>query len=156
MTSPTNVIDAVLKHIKLVEKHSTTLGKYFILLGDVEFGLKIISNGRKHDLSKLTPFEFVNLSNSDTTDKGFQMALHHHQKNNEHHPEFWGDIHFMPNLYIAEMVCDWYARSNEFGTDLRKWIKSEATKKYNFKMTDPIGKQIETYLDILLVPPFKK
>ena len=28
----------------------------------------------------------------------------------------------MPEISVAEMVCDWYARAQEFGTGLRDWI----------------------------------
>ena len=57
------------------------------------------------------------------------MGIRHHAETNPHHPEYWHGIENMPKVYIAEMVCDWYARSNEFGSDLREWVKDKATKK---------------------------
>jgi hypothetical protein len=52
------------------------------------------------------------------------------------------------------MVCDCAARSSEFGTDVRVWFSSNATKKYNFTMEDSTGLLIQKYLDLLLEKPF--
>jgi hypothetical protein len=60
----------------------------------------------------------------------------------------------MPPLYVAEMVCDWAARSSEFGTDLRDWIENKATKRYNFSLTSPIATSINLYTNLLLKPKF--
>jgi hypothetical protein len=60
----------------------------------------------------------------------------------------------MPEIYIAEMVCDCAARSSEFGTDVRKWFSETSTKKYCFSMEDHVGELILKYLDLLLARPF--
>jgi len=61
----------------------------------------------------------------------------------------------MPEVYIAEMVCDCAARSAEFGTDLRNWFFISATQKYNFSPEDEVGLKIKKYIDLLLQQPFK-
>jgi hypothetical protein len=60
----------------------------------------------------------------------------------------------MPKLYIAEMVCDWKARSSEFGRDLREWIDKDATKRFKFKKTSPLYQQIMQFVDMICEVPF--
>ena len=60
----------------------------------------------------------------------------------------------MPDVYIAEMVCDVKARSEEFGTDLRKWIDEEATKRYKFTMEDKVYKDLMRFVNLLCQTPF--
>jgi hypothetical protein len=73
---------------------------------------------------------------------------------NPHHPEYWGGIKEMPKVYVAEMICDWYARSTEFGTGLREWIDNVATEKFSFNKEDDIYKEIQNILNLLLDPNF--
>jgi hypothetical protein len=61
----------------------------------------------------------------------------------------------MPPDAIAEMVCDWYARSQEMGTDLRAWIKEEALKRYDIPPTGRVAKLVKKFVDLLLDPPLK-
>ena len=61
----------------------------------------------------------------------------------------------MPDVYLAEFVCDVLARSQEFGTNLREWIDDEATKKFNFTKDDDVYKKIMGYVDILCQKPFE-
>ena len=61
----------------------------------------------------------------------------------------------MPKVYVAEMVCDWYARSSEFGNDLRDWIKDKATKKFDMTVQSRVYKEIKDMVDILLDVTFK-
>ena len=115
------------------------------------FSLELIKNSRLHDLSKFEPYEFICLWPDNVE---FQSALKHHRKHNKHHPEYWGLIQKMPDLYIAEMVCDCFARSQEFGTSVEDWFKNEATNKYQFKWDDEVGKKIQKYLSILTATKF--
>jgi len=60
----------------------------------------------------------------------------------------------MPRVYVGEMVADWHSRSAEFGTDLRKWIKEKAAKRFNFTLQSKVYKDIKFFVDILLEKPF--
>ncbi len=146
-------LDAILKHLKMVESNTQALAKKLIDTNK-SFALKLVAAGRKHDLSKLNDFEFDNL-NDDAPADVFDAALKMHRKRNSHHPEYHNSIHDMSELNIAEMVCDCVARGQEFGTDSRVWFSKSATKKYGFKMSDPAGKLITKYLNLLLTPVFK-
>jgi hypothetical protein len=78
-----------------------------------------------------------------------------HVQTNPHHPEYWsGGIDTMPRLYKAEMVCDWHARSSEFGTDLREWAKGKAVRKYKMNHSGRTYKEIKELLDLLLERKF--
>ena len=60
----------------------------------------------------------------------------------------------MPEIAVAEMVCDWYARSQEFGTGLRDWIKNRAVEKFQI---DTAGEQyawVQKFVDLLLQDHF--
>lgn len=118
---------------------------------DRSFALTLIFNSRLHDVSKFGDFEFNHLW---AGDEKFEEALEKHRRHNKHHPEYWGLIQRMPDLYIAEMVCDCFARSQEFGTSVEDWFKNQATKKYNFKWNDEVGKKIQKYLAILTATKF--
>ena len=149
----TEKIELVLDHIQNVQRNCYKLGLRLIKNGQVELGRNLIANGQIHDNSKFKGIEFEELFYGSDI---LMEVVKHHATTNPHHPEYWGGIHNMPNVYIAEMVCDWAARSSEFGSDLRKWIVSEATTKFGFNTNSKCYEKIEEYLDLLLSKPFKK
>jgi len=144
-------VNSLLRHIKYVQENCAFLGLKLISLGQEEFGKTLIANGQIHDNSKWKGVEWDHLESNDPL---LHEAVLQHSRTNSHHPEYWGNIHMMPSIYIAEMVCDWKARSTEFGTDVRIWIRDRATDRFGFQMTDEVGIQIERYLDLLLDKPF--
>lgn len=146
-------LTTIIRHIKRVEDNCNLIAKK-IQGENFTLALKLIQQGRIHDASKLDMFEFFNLHKES---KHFEYAKQIHHRGNRHHPEYWKDgIHEMPEQFIAEMVCDCVARSQDFGTDVRKWFYEEATLRYNFTMQDKCGQLIEKYLNLLLTEPFKK
>lgn len=94
--------------------------------------------------------------------KKMTEATEHHVKNNMHHPEFYCDdkdvinskdrdkpkklidCTKMPELSIAEMVCDWLAMSQEKGTDPNKWADDNINKRWKFN-----GKQEKLIRDLI-------
>lgn len=145
-------VELALNHIHNVQRNCERLGLRLIkadVQGGKQLGRELIANGQLHDNSKLRGLEFDHLFHGDPI---LATAVKHHRSTNSHHPEFWGSIHKMPEIFIAEMVCDMAARGSEFGTSVRDWIKNEATKRYNFSMDDDTGKKITYFLDILTEP----
>ncbi len=82
-----------------------------------------------------------------------QEATFHHVKNNPHHPEFWDekttiesinnedrdkppkqivDATSMPLTYVAVMVADWLAVSDERKTDPYQWAEMNINKRWKF------------------------
>ncbi len=146
-------IEKVLEHIQNVQRNCYKLGIKIIKSGDIELGRNLIANGQIHDNSKFKGIEFDHLFFGDPL---LSDVVRHHSSTNLHHPEHWGTIHEMPKVYIAEMVCDWAARSSEFGSDLRKWVYDESTVKFKYQMTDKVGEYVEFFLNLLLDKPFIK
>lgn len=144
-------LQAIIRHVKRVEDNCNRLAMQ-LAKEDFDFALHLVQLGRMHDVSKFSAGEFRDL---DKDSPNFKEALKHHRYNNPHHPEYWWDgIHQMPDIYLAEMVCDCVARAQEFGTDARQWFNEVATKKYDFTMEDDCGIKITKYLDLLLPKTF--
>jgi len=131
-------IEKVLDHIQGVQRNCYKLGLKLIKKGDTELGRNLIANGQIHDNSKFKGIEFDELF---LGSRILSDVIKHHSSTNPHHPEFWGGISKMPEVYIAEMVCDCATRSSEFGTDIRDWFNKSATTKYVFGMDDEVGKK---------------
>ena len=160
-------LESVLRHIKLVQEATQLLGKRLIESGESEDGRKLIARGLRHDASKLHGVEWdflirpksdeMTKEEKDEYEKLLGIAWRQHVETNDHHPECWGEdgINKMSDICIAEMVCDWYARSQEMATDLRGWIKEEATKKYGMSLRGKTYKRIKYYVDMLIDPAFK-
>lgn len=150
-------IDNLIRHIELVRNACILLGKRLIANDRKDFGRLLIAKGFVHDASKFYGIEWDYLhAGSDTSKDKLKQAIKQHTHTNEHHPEFWGGIEAMSEIAIAELVCDWYARSQEFGTGLREWIKDEAMKKYKIKPSSDSYKQIMGFVDLLLDNQFVK
>jgi hypothetical protein len=145
-------LEKVLIHIQNVQRISQRLGILLMKEGEQELGKNLIANAQLHDNSKLRGIEFDHLFAGDEL---LSVTVSHHQKTNPHHPEYWGGIQNMPEVFFAEMVCDWAARGGEFGSNVREWITNSATEKYNFEMTDTVGIQVNRFLDLILEKPFK-
>lgn len=154
-------IRAITRHIRNVEDNCFLLGEKLILQGEVDLGKQLIANGFIHDASKFHGIEFEYMAPGvpmaeESAKLKLKIAIHHHNSTNSHHPEFWGDIKAMPIVFLAECVCDWKSRSQEFGTDLREWIITYATKKFNFSNSDKVYSDIMKFVDLVCEKPFEK
>ncbi|MDP6584760.1 MAG: DUF5662 family protein, partial [Anaerolineales bacterium] len=147
---------ALVRHITHVQQSCSLLGERLVSEGERGIGHKLIANGFIHDNSKFHGIEWLYLHDDvlASDPELFKAALIQHTSLNPHHPEHWNGIEQMPRLYMAEMVCDWHARSGEFGADLRTFIKERATKKFDFSTSGKIYKEIKGLVDLLLDPAF--
>ncbi len=155
-------IQAITKHIRNVEDNCLLLGTKLIERGDIELGRMLIANGFVHDASKFHGIEFEYLSSSNNPNEDdnklkLRLAIQHHNLTNPHHPEHWSEgIKGMPDVYLAEFCCDIKARSEEFGTSLRDWIDTSATKKFGFEKTDEVYRKIMEFVDLICEKPFEQ
>lgn len=151
-------LKTIVRHITHVQQSCTLLGDRLIASDEKELGYKLIANGFIHDNSKFYGIEWLYLHEDvKNTEPGmFQVAVQQHQTRNPHHPEYWDGIENMPRLYLAEMVCDWHARSHEFGTDLRNFIKNHASKRFKFTLQGKVYREINGFVNTLLDQPFVK
>lgn len=154
-------IRGIARHIRNVEDNCLLLGEKLIERGEVELGRRLIQNGFIHDISKFQGIEWEYMApGQPSVDDGaklrLKLAVAHHNRTNPHHPEYWENIQSMPRMYVAEMVADWKARSEEFGTSLRDWIDEQACKRYKFSKDDRVYKDIMEFVDLLCATPFKE
>jgi hypothetical protein len=154
-------IRAIARHIRNVEDNCLFLGEKLIERGEIDLGHKLIANGYVHDASKFHGIEFeylsVESSDEESAKLKLKLAIHHHRKINPHHVEYWaGGIRDMPTVYLAEMVCDIKARSEEFGTSLRDWIDSEGIKRWGITKNDGEYKMIIKFVNLLCGEPFEE
>lgn len=149
-------VENLLRHIRHVQDNCLVLGMKMIEAGEEELGRILIANGQVHDNSKFKGVEWDSLSDTSEPEAYLSRAISQHNRTNPHHPEYWGGIHNMPEIYVAEMVCDWKARSSEFGTDLRAWITDKAAPRFKFALNvDPVGIKITKFVDLLLEQAFQ-
>jgi len=150
-------IENLCRHINLVRSATELLGKQLVREGQIDFGRLLIANGYQHDVSKFFGIEWDFLHNGSDVDKeNLKLTVKQHILTNAHHPEYWGGFANMPDLYIAEMVCDWYARSQEFGTSINVWITSTAIQKYNIDVNSREYGLVKKYISILTQNTFVK
>jgi hypothetical protein len=153
--SPQEHLDDLVRHINMVRDNCLLLGERLMNEGRVKFGLALIARGFSHDVSKFAGIEWDYLhAGKDTPKEQLALAVKQHNHTNDHHPEFWGGIEEMPPLAVAEMVCDWLARSQERGTNVRDWIKSEGIERFKIDVNGEQYKLIQEYLNILLQDSF--
>jgi hypothetical protein len=150
-------VDNLVRHIELVREGTLLLGKRLINEGRKDFGRILIAKGFVHDASKFHGIEWQYLhAGNDVPKDKLELAIHQHTLTNPHHPEYWGGMENMPEIYVAEMVCDWYARGIEFGTGLRPWIKEVGIDRFKIDLDGEQYKWINKYVDILLQNSFVK
>ncbi len=162
MSDTLRKVDALYRHIEEVQRNCRLLGERLISQGEDELAVKLIQNAMIHDQSKFRGIEFDYLSSSaeEQEVEGYReklaQAVYQHNRTNFHHPEYWNGVKNMPDLFIAEMVCDWKARSSEFGTALRDWIDNGAAQRFHYTKRDKVYKSIMRFTKLLLDEPFKK
>lgn len=153
----TERIALLLRHINNVRNNCQIVADKLMTDGKFDLARQLIANAQIHDHSKFSGIEWQFLSDPTSTNKaGLKYAIEHHDKVNPHHPQYYTNgIGEMPEVYLIEFCCDVKARSMEFGTDLRKWIDDEATKKFKFTKDSEVYKRIAYYVDILCPKPFE-
>ena len=115
---------------------------------------------RKHFYPTLQENEMVK-DMKDRLEKDFDAAWEHHYKNNPHHWQYWVLVNDedgtkaleMPEEYVIEMVCDWWAFSHKSGNlkEIFDWYKShkknmilhEKTRKFVEDLLDKIKKELD-------------
>jgi hypothetical protein len=149
-------LDILLRHISNVREDCEVLGLKLIKQGEETLGRQLIANGLIHDNSKFSgiEWEYLHTDVKEINPEAFKLALQQHQTTNPHHPEYWGDINSIPRLYVAEMLCDWHARSSDFGTDLWDWVKETAVPKYKLSTSGKVYKQLKEFMGMLLERSF--
>lgn len=137
----------IISHIEFVQRNMQKLAERV----PSSFGKKLYKNSYLHDNSKLSGFElkYLNEETRESKPDFFYEALQHHRVNNPHHVEFWGDIHEMPQIYIAELVCDCVARGQELCTNTSEWFSKTMPERYEFTEDEKVYHDIQKYFALL-------
>lgn len=155
MLTPRDHLDNLVRHIDLVREACLLLGRRLMDSGRIEFGRLLIAAGFQHDVSKFFGIEWNYLhAGRDVPKEQLDLAIKQHTQTNSHHPEYWGGVEHMPEIAVAEMICDWYSRSQEFGTSLRDWITVNAIDRFKIDLESEQHKWISKFVDILLEDQF--
>ena len=121
-----------LGHLRTITKHHNLVCGYCLRAG-------LVWQGLTHDLSKLSPEEFLvgaryyqgtrSPNNAEREATGVSKAWLHHKGRNRHHFEYWIDYAFddehpyglggakMPRRYVAEMIFDRVSASRVYKGD---------------------------------------
>lgn len=148
-------LENLLRHKELVKDAAILLGKRLMEQGKSELGKQIIVRGFTHDNSKFrgVEWQYLHMGN-DIDPANIDLARTQHQLFNPHHPEFWGGMENMDQVSIGELCCDWLARAQEFGTDLREFITKKANGRFHIDTCSQQKAWMEEFLEILLEDAF--
>lgn len=145
----------LLDHLNECWAAAKRLGKALIEQGEVNLGRVLMANARAHDVSKFFGVEWDCMTMGNRPEL-LSTAVEQHNHSNPHHPEYWGTIHDMDKVHLAEMVCDWKARSSKFVTGLMDWIDNKAMERYGFRKSDPVYDRIMRFVRLLVDKPYER
>lgn len=150
-------VDDLDGHIRRVQENAMALAKHFLRNGRASFARVLLAKAHVHDASKWGGIEWEVLHRGPDVDKDMlYAAILQHSDTNDHHPEFWGGLKNMPEVAVAEMVCDWLARSQELATDLREFVSRVAAERFDFRAATQQVAWIDEFIKILLPQKFAK
>ena len=142
--------DKIIEHISETMLHKSyviraclKMSKILIQENKVDLALLLLQRSNIHDNSKLVGPELELLSTLYGNQESFinpniqlsaqqREIIEKHWENNRHHPEHFENVLDMSELDIIEMVCDWYARSLQYGTDFIEFIKTRQETRFHF------------------------
>lgn len=151
-------LDDIMVHVGFVMKAGHKLSRKLMLSGEEDKAIGLLQRILMHDFSKSLVDEFYGMAkfsedmasmkdpNVKRVADGKMDAIKLHWSRNDHHPEFWTAV--MPNtltnsepieissemseLSIAEMCCDWYARSMQFNSNVLDFYKIMSKDRWKF------------------------
>lgn len=140
-------IEKIYEHIQNVQENCYKLSKELIRDNQSKLARKLLQRGLKHDSSKFTDLEYFGMYSEDDCLKW--ASIENHRRNNEHHLEYHMTPLDMSEVDIAEMACDLKARSSEFGTDIREYVKTYVSER-DISVNSKFYKSIIKYLNYIL------
>lgn len=152
-------IEDTFTHKKYVLDAALKMARYLFKQGNDDLGMHLLKRATKHDNSKLELEELEALSKiaedgdslreaNEKMSDFKKKAIELHWKNNRHHPEFFSDVSNMDEIDILEMVCDWYARSMQYNTNLIEFCETRQENRFHFP--EEMYKKIYNYCEIIV------
>lgn len=150
-------IEDLLGHVERVRANGRALARELLAEGRSNFARLLLLRVHVHDASKFAGVEWEWMHRGpDTAGPELEAAIRQHQNTNDHHPEYWGGMANMPEICVAEMCCDWLARSQEFATDLKAYITTTAVERYGLDKAPMQRRWIQNFVGMLLPEKFAK
>lgn len=152
-------LDDTILHKKLVMDACYKMSKYLFNVHRDDEGFALLKRAQVHDNQKFCTAEINSLqklagTNDNMTNQKYTMTesdkecIALHWKNNRHHPEHFDNVDEMTELDIMEMVCDWFARSEQYGTDFMDFVITRQNNRFHFP--DGMFNRILKYCDVLM------
>ncbi len=156
-------ISNIIKHFAHIMIHKYWVLHYCIMCGELFRGIK-------HDISKLSPIEFIESAKYYTgynspiheskIKNGYSKAYLHHMGHNDHHYEYWidsfdfgGQAIRMPFHANVELICDYIGAAKAYEKDNftfemeYDWWLNKKEKSPRFAMHD----LTKDFIDIVLL-----
>lgn len=146
-------------HRKYMKISCEKFSKYLISVGADVHAKSLMERADIHDLSKITcddelrALSMIINDKSNLKDAKIKLtdikkdSIRLHHKHNSHHPEYYKTCIDMSKLDIMEMVCDWYARSLQMGTNFLEYVR--INQENRFKFPEWMFAEIWHYCEIL-------
>ena len=139
-----SMAEDTITHKKLVMDNCYLMFKYLADNDQLSLGVELLKRGTVHDNSKFNNGEFENLAKILKSRECFinaeaqlspeeKKAIEAHWKRNKHHPEYYEDSSEMSELDMIEMVCDWFARSLQYGTKFIPFVRERQRNRFHFE-----------------------
>ena len=144
-------LEKIWSHIKNVQNNCYKLSRELVKEDRVDLARKLLQRAGRHDSSKFTDLEYYGMYSDDKLIK--EIAINHHRNVNEHHLDYHSSPLDMDDLDLAEMACDLKARSSEFGTDIKEYVRSFCESR-NISVNTKFYKSIVKFLNMILEEKF--
>lgn len=139
-----SMAEDTINHKKLVLDNCYLLFKYLVENNKLQLGIDLLKRGATHDNSKFEASEFSGLAKilkgkDCFTNADYKLtpdeikAIENHWKKNRHHPEYFSYSSEMSELDMIEMVCDWFARSRQYGTEFIPFVIERQKNRFHFE-----------------------
>lgn len=137
-------IEDTIIHKQYVLESALKMFHYLCSVNKEDLGIELLKRASVHDNSKFEDKELYLLSRLNDRLEAFtepeyelnenqKESIKEHWRKNRHHPEFFEDSSEMTDLDILEMVCDWAARSAQYGTNLIEFAETRQENRFHFK-----------------------
>lgn len=142
----------IVSHIQRVHENGLKLAEELIKGGRSRFARRITIEVFKHDLSKFGEFEYTKFFSGDKEE--LKQAVAHHRWTNPHHIQYYEEYKDIPEVQLACMACDFKARSEEFGDNVKKYLKEFCEEK-KISVNTNFYKKLTGFLNLIIEDKFQ-